>query len=889
MFAGCWPLVGRVDELELVLDALRAGRGVVLSGQAGVGKSRLAAELLGAVADRGWSVVSLSAGAESEAVPFATFLPLLDDEAGGDVASRFLRAARSLTSKGDRVVVVIDDAHLLDEVSVAFVRHIVTATDVRLVLTIRSGELVPSTLVSFWQSDVLKRVEVLPLARDETDELLVRVLDGLVDGRVTRWVWETTRGNPLFIRELILDAIDTDALITTAGRWTLAPNVEPAGARLGEIIEARVGTLAEDERIAVELVALAEPLGLYTLASIVGVDVIARLEARSLLVSRSDRRRTRVGLAHPLHGEVVRATMGAATARQRRRLLIDAIESAGCRRSDDTLRVALWRVEVGDVADWRTLLTAASELARVSRGAIVAAVSGARSGDLAVPPRHLENAALLARAALVAGRSAEAAALLARILAELGHAAEARSLYEEMGSLASDDEGRLAVARLRSETLHFVAGDPGAAQAVLDEFVDGTTSQEHRLAAQASRSALLMLSGSTAEALEAGRAVVADERARREDVLLATASIAGTLGEAGDPIGGLETVDTCLASSRIDDRADLLGALVLTRVMLLVYSSRIDEADDLASTCRDIAASSGDDNAMGIFDIALANITVTRGDMATARALADDALRRVVIDDPYGIVRNAMSVVVLASALLGDVDRGRHVLAELDRRQVKGGLFSSDECRARAWLDNAEGKASRAAARLQAGAEAMAAVGRPLREATLLHDLVRLGHARHAVHRFASLAYSSGSPLVLLMARHAEAADTADAERLLAVSSAWEDAGFRLFAAEAAGQAVAIHTRDDRTSDAACAASRCRSLAAMCEGVVTPALTLAGPAANLTKREREIASLAARGMSDREIADTLVVSIRTVNAHLYNAYSKLGVDGRSELASVLGI
>jgi len=58
-------------------------------------------------------------------------------------------------------------------------------------------------------------------------------------------------------------------------------------------------------------------------------------------------------------------------------------------------------------------------------------------------------------------------------------------------------------------------------------------------------------------------------------------------------------------------------------------------------------------------------------------------------------------------------------------------------------------------------------------------------------------------------------------------------------------------------------------------------------AAALTPREREIALLAAAGSSSREIADRLVVSVRTVDNHLQNAYLKLGVTRRQDLARVL--
>ena len=78
-------------------------------------------------------------------------------------------------------------------------------------------------------------------------------------------------------------------------------------------------------------------------------------------------------------------------------------------------------------------------------------------------------------------------------------------------------------------------------------------------------------------------------------------------------------------------------------------------------------------------------------------------------------------------------------------------------------------------------------------------------------------------------------------------------------------------------------------LAALCEGARTPALTAGSEATPLTRREREVAELAARGATSRDIAEKLFVSSRTVENHLQRAYEKLGVRGRADLATALGI
>ena len=74
---------------------------------------------------------------------------------------------------------------------------------------------------------------------------------------------------------------------------------------------------------------------------------------------------------------------------------------------------------------------------------------------------------------------------------------------------------------------------------------------------------------------------------------------------------------------------------------------------------------------------------------------------------------------------------------------------------------------------------------------------------------------------------------------------------------------------------------------AACGDLRTPALAMGGSPEGLTRREREVAGLAAAGASSREIAAKLYLSVRTVDNHLQNIYSKLGVTSREELARIL--
>jgi DNA-binding CsgD family transcriptional regulator len=76
-------------------------------------------------------------------------------------------------------------------------------------------------------------------------------------------------------------------------------------------------------------------------------------------------------------------------------------------------------------------------------------------------------------------------------------------------------------------------------------------------------------------------------------------------------------------------------------------------------------------------------------------------------------------------------------------------------------------------------------------------------------------------------------------------------------------------------------------LATQCGGVVTPAIRAAAQPLPLSPREREIAGLVASGLSNKDIAEQLIVSARTVQGHIYRACIKLDASDREELGKII--
>ncbi len=166
-----------------------------------------------------------------------------------------------------------------------------------------------------------------------------------------------------------------------------------------------------------------------------------------------------------------------------------------------------------------------------------------------------------------------------------------------------------------------------------------------------------------------------------------------------------------------------------------------------------------------------------------------------------------------------------------------------------------------------------------------LHDVVRLGTPELVVDRLGELAGRARGDLAPLLARHARALAGRDGEALDKVGRGLAGLGLTLHAAEAFAHAALVH-EDRRASQSS--RNRASALAGTCQGARSSALVnLALP--RLTARQRQIVSLAAAGLTNRQIAEQLTVSIRTVANHLCDAYARLGSSDRAGLGRLFTV
>jgi len=172
-------------------------------------------------------------------------------------------------------------------------------------------------------------------------------------------------------------------------------------------------------------------------------------------------------------------------------------------------------------------------------------------------------------------------------------------------------------------------------------------------------------------------------------------------------------------------------------------------------------------------------------------------------------------------------------------------------------------------------------------EMRILHVAVRFGDCSHAA-RLEELARMLNTPLAEAIAIQARGLARQDGDLLDAAASRFADIGALTLAADAAAQAAGDHARSGNRGKEVASSTRAYWLASQC-GLRTPAVESAARPLSFSGREREIAMLVAAGLSNRQIADRLVVSVRTVAGHLYRVFAKLSINNRGQLIHLLGL
>jgi DNA-binding CsgD family transcriptional regulator len=900
-------LVGRDGERAAVAAALAAVRGgatrtVAIEGEPGIGKSALLRHVAAVAADAGCAVRTARASALESDLPYGLVGEALGGGIAVDTGDRHavhgaVRDVLGRLAARRPLALLLDDVHWADPASAEALAALVRRPPPgRLLLGLagRQGRLpaaITAAVADAARTGAAVRLALVPLSPEDAAELL--------GGAVPEALYATAGGNPFYLEELARAGFGA---ASAGGHGGAVPDA--VAAALAE----ELGSLPGDARRLLDAGAiLGDPFAVAVAGEVAELSDTAALAAVDVVTAADLVRATatpgRFAFRHPLVREAAYAATGGGwriAAHGRAAAVLERRGAGVVERAHHVEQAAA----PGDEAAAALLETAATEL-QAPAPAVAARLYGS---VLRVLPdradlgrRRVALLALRADAEAAAGDAGAAQATLTEALARAdgddrlrivvalanqewwlgGHGLARQRLQAALADLpAAPSPDRIRL-RLALGLMALLARDPADARDQTDDALAdaGALGDPVFAAAAQAAGALARVLGATDDAPEAlaGAAdalerLTVRQRATRLVAFWMLARTRRLLGAYGAALADLERA-AAIAADTGRERMALL--LTVESAPVLVELGRIGDALTAAGEGVERARLAHNPRMLLWAHAELAAALLAAGEVAPALAAADDAVATGAIADLHA---GGQPGWCLGSCLLasGRADRAAQALTAAFGGAGLEEMLPAERPAAAASLATAlaaAGDLAGAGAALAAGDTAAAALRGPVPAATVALARAELHLARGNVEAAIAAARDAGggaegAPLLAARAQLVEG-------RALAATGARDAAVEVLLAAEAALTAAGAGRARDEAA---------RELRRLGRRVQRPARDGVGP---LTAREREIAELVAAGATSRAVAEQLVLSPRTVEAHLRNVYGKLGVRSRVELVREL--
>jgi DNA-binding NarL/FixJ family response regulator len=928
-------LLGRDADLSRLAQAVeraRAGTGslLLLSGEAGVGKTRLAEEAAAAsgarmlrgaasssaVAPYGPVVAALRAQLRGRPDAFAELgglrahlallLPELGEQApAGDRATIFEAIRAALAAIDGPAIVFLDDLQWSDEATLDVLAGLAPAVDELPVVVLgayRSDGL-PRDHKLRWLRNELRRsgglqeLALSPLDLGETAELLAALLPGRPSPTLACALHDRTQGLPFFVEELAR-ALDVSGRLQAGSRGLELGGDEevPAPDTVRDAVLMTASPLSDAARAAVEAAAVAgQRFDLGLAGRLAGEDGLAELLRHGILRDEGD---GHAAFRHALSWEAFYADVPWLRRRALHRQLAEALEAAG----GTPMEIAGHWQGARDAAHAREALVRAARESEAVYAYRDATSAGRQALELwpgdEEPERRIEVLECYARCAELAGELPEAVKAWRELAAVRSASGERLAFAEAQRRLAAtyelkgERESAFAARRVAAEA--FLAVDRPA-EAALERLA---MANHRRVGADYS------------EAMELARAAAGDAaRAERQDLRARALGLEGVArAKRGDFEEGLETVRRGLALALANDLTAVAAELYQRLGLVLYDSADYRRAEEALDTALGLCRIDGDASTEVACVTCLAYVLRERGEWPRAGALCRELIA-------------AGSSAWVAQGLLGTVHGFQGKFGSARRMLVTSLATSEPLGHYHMWIDSTASLAYVAAAEgahdeavehtrrllerwdasedlhfavwgLQWASSFMARHGDRAGAHTCAEALSRITSTTGHQYALAALAHAIGETALLdgdadtaaeQLSRAVEIHRGLDvpferAQVELRAGVALAAAGEREAALERLGGAY----RTARKLGARPLASEAAAEVAKLGETVS---RRAGPEpTGLTRRELEVVRLIAVGRTNRDVAQELFLSPRTVDMHVRHILQKLDCRSRVEAA-----
>ena len=858
---GRWgsTLVGRQDELDTLGDALQRaidGHGCIVgvTGSAGIGKSRLVAELMTNAASRGIDVFSTFGESHASEIPFHVITMLLRLASGiTDLADEAARAriragvqeadAQDLLLLDDLLgigdptvpqpvmdpderrnrltslinsalqarvvpaVYVIEDAHWIDGVSESMLADFIAVVP-------RSHALALITYRPEYRG-VLARmasrtIALAPLDSSQTGALTAELLGSHPSVvRLAEHIAERAAGNPFFAQEMVRELAARGVIEGGTGRYLSRTRIGDISvpATLQATIASRIDRLAPGAKRALGAASV--------LGSRFDPDLLSRLGVYPVLDE----------LVSAELVDRVKATPGAEYAFRHPLIRTVAYESQLKSARADLHRRAATVIEARGSADEDAALIAEHLEASGDLGSAYSwhmrAGTWGINRDITAGQMSGQRAERLARAAFERGGDLQAAELLSRALLWQGKTVEAEAIHARFDPDTLDELQLVHWGIPRLSILFWSMGEVAQAHDILALLRERVEHPRLKLIVDAIGSAVAVHENAIAEGIAEAERVLSHPQVPA----IAIEFAAFAAGLAMPAAGRGRDFEPIAARCRADQKATN-GIPVMVRycdVLALAHTGDLDLAEKRAA---DYAALSfvGEFLPWAIAKIIAGLLATYRGKFLDAISSIEPAIAALSEEAQLPWRLPARLLLAKAYAALGRAPEAERVLGDAAEHSGQFvALHTPQLMISNSWLAAAKGSNHRAVELARAAADAARESGQCAVEAEALHNAARFGDQTVAT-RLEELVRLVDGEVVGLQAHHAAAVASSDALALDAVSVQFEDTGLLLSAADAAAQAGFLHDRAGMRLKSEESAARALRLAAECGGAVTPAI-----------------------------------------------------------------
>ncbi|MCS5733399.1 helix-turn-helix transcriptional regulator [Herbiconiux daphne] len=803
--------------------------------------------------------------------------------APGSGRTRFVRDVMASLDEATRATIWVgEDLHLFGERQALGLAQSISSRQVVPLATATTHRPISAALSALWRDGVVVRIELTPIPATALKLVAEEFLGAPLDPDAVPAFVPRRAGSDLAALYESLDAAKKSlALARRSGTWQLHGPVPPSES-LRQLLHGHAGAGADAATTAalLDLLGLVPGLTLQCaltlgdhlhLASPVDAE-LERLEEFGVITTRDHNGtpslRLRDGIVELLLPQTI-ATL------RRRRLGAAVVEVLGA--------VGAAELAPGEIVAYARL---APEFGRrLDGGALtLAARASLRGADR-------ELSVTLADAAVEAGGGFDAEMALAAAESQIGRSEAALDRLRRLVDAAQGDAQRGGA--LAELTRQVIERTPDAAAALSATAAIAAESGARRDAL--SGFMLFTLGDATGAATLVEPALgelSGEELGQAHFVVAVGAMLSGQIARAGN---ALDEAETTFASVGAD-----VSRVQNMRANIAMFEGRIPEALAVMEAFRRGSIEHGQLVAEAMLSWTIGGLLVCQG--RAERSVAElrpaiEAMERIGLT---GTSLHARCDLATALALLGDEAAAIDALAPcLSPESSSSFGVAGRSLQAQGWIHASAGRLDDAASTFMRAADAFAAAGQNIASLTSLVDAARMGSASVVLGRIDTLALGVEGAYAGTLVRHsralarAEVLSPLDSTGNAEVAAEFDEIGalateisVHVIAAEAFDQASSLH-RVSGAVRAAAASARLRDEQLAAYGLDRLPLLVERESQSLSRRENELARLAAEGLSNREIAARLVLSVRTVETHLQRVYQKLGVRGRSELSSAL--